>query len=96
MTLIIKPVKPIGLWFYQRLKQLFILLQSETFDTLLSSGIVEKYRNLVLYLENICQCKESRVLDFSCNLLIGGNNTKNHTEAPFPAIKDLLLQKIKE
>ena len=91
MTLIIKPVKPIGLWFYQRLKQLFILLQSETFDTLL-----EKYRNLVLYLENICQCKESRVLGFRSYLLIQGNNTKNYIEAQFLAIKDLLLQKFNE
>ena len=96
MTLIIKPVKPIGLWFCQRLKQLFILLQSETFDTLLSSDIVEKYRNLVLYLENICQCKESRVLGFRSYLLIQGNNTKNYIEAQFLAIKDLLLQKFNE
>ena len=67
------------------------------FDELVSCEILmEKYGNLISYLQTLYEIKESWALTYRSGLRIRGNNTNNYTEAQFLVMKDLILQRVKE
>ena len=66
------------------------------FSELLNDGRCKKYPNLVSYLQNLYNDKESFALCFRTELPVRGNHTNNFAEAQFLVLKDVILQRTKE
>lgn len=62
----------------------------------MNDGRCKKYPNLVSYLQNLCNDKESFALCFRTELPVRGNHTNNFAEAQFLVLKDVILQRTKE
>lgn len=62
----------------------------------MNDGRCKKYPNLVSYLQNLYNDKESFALCFRTELPVRGNHTNNFAEAQFLVLKDVILQRTKE
>ena len=78
--------------FYAETKQDF----ENCFSELFNDGRCKKYPNLVSYLQNLYNDKESFALCLRTELPVRGNHTNNFAEAQFLVLKDVILQRTKE
>ena len=68
----------------------------EEHEEMMGSDVVRKYANLVIYLANLYEIRESWALSYRKLLQIRGNNTNNPVESQFLVLKDEVLNRTKE
>ena len=62
-------------------------------DKFMNSYVLNKYKNAVLYFNNLLELKTNWAHCFRTNLVTRGTNTNNYVEAQFLVIKDTILQR---
>ena len=65
-------------------------------DQFLNSDILKKYKDAVLYFNDLLELKTSWAHCFRTNLMTRGTNTNNYVEAQFLVIKDTILQRTRQ
>ena len=62
-------------------------------DQFMNSDVLNKYKNAVLYFNDLLELKTNWAHCFRTNLMTRGTNTNNYVEAQFLVIKDTILQR---